>query len=58
VPAVYAAVSAFYFNTLTAYMLLEQFVYGGVLLLVRLTDTLILNLFEQIKSDKSNNLLS
>jgi len=39
VPAVYAAVSAFYFNTLTAYMLLEQFVYGGVLLSVSLTDT-------------------
>ena len=56
--AVYSAVSAFYFSTLTAYMLLEQFVYGGVLLLVRLTDTLILNLFEQVKSDKSNNLLS
>jgi hypothetical protein len=58
VRAVYAAVSAFYFNALTSYMLLEQFVYGGVLLLLSLTDTVILNLFEQIQSDKSNNLLS
>jgi hypothetical protein len=58
VRAVYAAVSAFYFNALTSFMLLEQFVYGGVLLLLSLTDTVILNLFEQIQSDKSNNLLS
>jgi hypothetical protein len=33
--------SAFYFNLLiTVYMLLKQFVYGGVLILVSLTESL------------------